>query len=232
MILHRWDGDTARFSIAQIDSITFPQLMVVHLHGGAVRTADTELLEFIDFVHLSADESHMAVDLGLTVRWATCNIGADRPEAYGSFFAWGEVEPKADYSETSYAYYSQSGYELIGTNICGTKYDAARQAWGGEWRLPTRSEITELTSKCSWTATQLNGTSGYRVTGPNGNSIFLPAAGYQDGTEKKEVGTGGFYWSGNINRAMTSSAYNLNFRGYDAAWSASRTLGFAVRAVR
>ena len=66
----------------------------------------------------------------------------------------------------------------------------------------------------------------------NGNSIFLPAAGYQDGTERKEVGTGGFYWSGSLNREMTSSAYNINFRGYDAEWTASRAYGFSVRAVK
>lgn len=232
MVLHHWQGDTARIGMADIDSITFPHLMTVHLHNGAVRTFDTELLEFIDFVCLTADESEAGIDLGLSVRWASCNIGATCPEDYGAFFAWGEVEPKDDYSEATYAYATQSGYELIGTNICGTKYDAARHALGADWRLPTRSEMAELTSKCTWTAQTLNGISGYRVTGPNGNSIFLPAAGYQDGTQRKEVGTGGFYWSGNVDRAMISAAYNLNFRGYDAQWSACRAYGFSVRAVR
>lgn len=217
---------------SKIASVVFGDEMVVTLSSGEKRRYVTTDVDSMTFAKVPETELYEAVDLGLTVKWAPFNIGATSPEEYGDLFAWGETAPKSSYTEENYTYLNNGQYEIIGTNICGTKYDAARQRWGGQWRLPTRSEIADLTNKCTWTQETLNGVAGYRVTGTNGNSIFLPAAGYQDGTERKEEGTGGFYWSGNIDRSMTSAAFNLNFRGYDAQWSANRCYGFSVRAVK
>lgn len=242
LVIHDTAGEATQLAIADIDSISFSVAagheddgfsMLVHQHDAATPLAfPIATIEWMDFATVAETELYEAVDLGLTVRWATFNVGATAPEQYGDFFAWGETATKNAYSEATYTYYNKDVYEFIGTNICGTPYDVARQAWGGRWRLPTRSEIADLTTKCSWTAETLNGVAGYRVVGPSGNSIFLPATGYMDGTEVKERTSGGFYWSGNIDRSMTSAAYNLNFRGYDAQWSAPRCYGFAVRAVR
>lgn len=232
MVVHPTVGESAQIAIADIDSIDFPDAMKVHLKTGEKQNFDYKDIEWIDFATVPETELYESVDLGLSVRWAAFNIGATKPEEVGDLYAWGETSTKKSYTETAYAYYKNEQYEYIGVNICGTKYDVARTAWGGLWRLPTRSEVAELTNKCTWTPETLNGVKGYRVKGVNGNSIFLPAAGYQDGTERKEVGTGGFYWSGSLNRNMTSSAYNINFRGYDAEWTASRAYGFSVRAVK
>ena len=99
----------------------------------------------------------------------------------------------------------------IGSNISGTQYDVARAQWGGSWRLPTMAEFVELDDRCTWTWTSYNGINGFKVTGPNGNSIFLPAAGRRTGTELYARGTGGGYWSGSLNENGQSYAYFLIF---------------------
>ena len=232
MTVHKWGGRTERLTIDKVDSITMANMMTVHFQGGHQRDFDIDWISYLTVDLLPKAEAYEAVDLGLSVQWAAVNIGASLPEQYGDYYAWGETTSKDDYSEATYAYYKNDGYTLIGTNICATTYDVAHATWGGTWRLPTRSEIHELTSRCTWAVETLNGVRGYRVTGTTGNSIFLPAAGYRVGTELKEEGTGGFYWTGNVNRSMTSAAYNLNFRGYDDDWPANRTYGFTVRAVK
>lgn len=218
--------------LAALDSIVFPDSMVIHFASGNHQWFPVSKVDSVSFASVDESELHEAVDLGLSVLWATCNVGGSRPEDLGGRFAWGETEEKRSFYETNYIFFQNEQYEYIGTNICGTKYDVARQRWGGQWRMPTRSELAELTSRCTWTAETLNGVRGYRVTATNGNSIFLPAAGYQNGAVPSEVGEGGFYWSGSLNREMISAAYNLNFRGYDAEWSANRAYGFSIRAVR
>lgn len=177
------------------------------------------------------DARHEAVDLGLSVLWAECNIGADSPEDSGQYFAWGEVKSKQTYTEDNYLYYQYASYQSIGTDIAGSQYDVAYQLWGGNWRLPTISEIEELTKKCSWTWTKQGGTNGYRVTGLSGQSIFLPAAG-QWREEPMGVGKDGYYWSSTPSPDYPSAAYNLNFSGYTGRWSANRSYGFPVRAVK
>jgi len=218
-----------QFYIDEIDYIDFvDRQMVVHPKTGSAQTFPQTTMTWAEF----GSDGHGSVDLGLSVRWATCNIGADSPEDYGQLFAWGEVTSKNNYTEASYNYYSDQQYQYIGTNICGTSYDVARQQWGGYWRMPTRSEVSDLTSRCTWQADTLEQVPGYRVTGPSGNSIFLPSTGYQTGTTHEEAGLCGYYWTGTLNRQMPYSAYTLNFRGYDADWSANRFLGFAIRPVR
>ena len=129
-------------------------------------------------------EGHGYVDLGLSVKWATCNVGATSPEDYGDYFAWGETETKSEYTEENSATYGLSisqlesqGY-IDGAGNLNPQYDAAAANWGGDWRMPTVAEMWELINNCTWTWTTQNGVSGYNVEGPNGNSIFLPAAGY------------------------------------------------------
>lgn len=136
-----------------------------------------------------------AVDLGLSVRWATSNLGATTPTARGYFYAWGELEPKECYDKSTYTYYDaeKDSYIEIGENISGSEYDAARALRQGNWRIPTVAECEELVRECEWSWVQIDGVSGYKVTGPNGKSIFMPLAGYYSGSEVSEFGS---YWTG------------------------------------
>lgn len=211
---------------AQVEDV-----MVIHHTDGTTHKITAKSVEYIDFTREEVDP-YEAVDLGLSVKWAAYNVGATRPEELGDLFSWGETSPKADYSEANYAYYSNSNYTSIGRNIAGTRYDAAWQLWQHGWRLPTLTEIRELSNSCTWTKETHFGVTGFLVTGPNGNSIFLPAAGYQRATTREEVGECGYYWTSIVNADMPSSAYNLNFKGYSADWTASRAYGFSIRAVR
>lgn len=132
---------------------------------------------------------HEYVDLGLSVKWATCNIGASSPSHYGSYYAWGETTTKSKYYDTNYTYSDAWPLTLP------LDKDAARVNWGGDWRIPTKEEFSELRYSCTWTWTTLNGSNGYKVTSNiNGKSIFLPAAGYYDSTYKTAGATGN-YWS-------------------------------------
>ena len=175
-----------------------------------------------------ANVGHGYVDLGLPsgLKWATCNVGATAPEEYGNYYAWGEIETKDDYSESTSL---TNGMEL--GNISGNpQYDAATANWGGDWRVPTIAEFDELLNNCTRTWTTQNGVNGYLVTGPNGNSIFLPAAGCRGATSLYDVGSYGYYWSSSPDD--TSCAYNLCFNSGDhnTNWS-NRHLGFSVRPV-
>lgn len=174
------------------------------------------------------------VDLGLSVKWAGWNVGASRPEEYGGYYAWGELHEKSDYDMDSYQYWDEENDEwiFIGNNISGTQYDVARAQWGGSWRMPTLAECQELIDKCTWTWTTYNGVKGQKVTGPNGNSIFLPAAGYRDGTSVDGQGSYGYYWSGTLYEGLSYYAYCLHFRYGDAGWDGnSRYYGLSVRPV-
>ena len=136
---------------------------------------------------------HEYIDLGLPsgLLWATCNVGATAPEAYGNYYAWGDVKTKSSYTSSNY-----STYNLEITDISGNaQYDAATANWGGDWRMPTKDEVNELRNNCTWTWTTQNSVNGYNVEGPNGNSIFLPAAGYYSYQSFKDAGTRGFYWT-------------------------------------
>lgn len=196
-----------------------------------VDQADVEALVRIILGLEKATPQHEAVDLGLSMRWATCNLGAALPWQLGDYYAWGELQPKKEYSEENYQHVSNGQYQNIGSNICGTKYDAARAAWGEQWRMPTLIDINQLMTKCTWTETTLHGTSGYTVTGPNGNSIFLPKAGKKADATPSEQGTRLYYWCGMSQSATATSAYVLNDAGYTGNWSANRSYGFAIRPV-
>ncbi len=177
---------------------------------------------------------HECVDLGLSVRWATCNLGANKPEDFGNFFSWGEVKTKNNFSPGDYAY-SKSFADTwvnIGTDIKNTKYDVAKAILGNDWRLPTATEARELLEKCKWEWIDINGKSGFKVTGPNGKSIFLPAAGIKMLDETYYENSYGYYWTSTLNTADAGNAYNLYFfstyRGID---SIRRYFGHMVRGV-
>lgn len=137
-------------------------------------------------------EGHGYVDLGLSVKWATCNVGASKPEDYGNYYAWGETTTKSSYTESNSKTYGKKMGDIAGNS----SYDAATANWGGDWRMPTEKEMRELIDKCTWTWTTQNGVKGYKVTSKtNGNSIFLPAAGLRDGSSLHYAGRFGYYWS-------------------------------------
>lgn len=123
----------------------------------------------------------IAVDLGLRVKWAPYNIGANSPDELGDRFAWGETTPKKDYNWITYKYAKGSSdtFIPIGSNISGTQYDAATANWGHNWRMPTIAEYNELINRCSfeWVAEDtITGLRGLKVTGPNGNTLFFPCS--------------------------------------------------------
>lgn len=141
---------------------------------------------------------HEWVDLGLSVKWATCNIGAKHPTDKGDFFAWGETEAKDFYSEDTYKLKSfWGGYKKIGNNIASTKYDAASVQWKGLWRMPTKEEMQELIDSCSWQWTKINGTIGCFISG-NSNNIFLPYTEAMSGKGTLGISSGS-YWTDSLN---------------------------------
>ena len=178
-----------------------------------------------------------AVDLGLSVKWSGCNVGASSPEEYGDYFAWGETEPKDSYYIDNSVTYGLSTSTLESRGIIGAdgnltaEYDAATANWGGNWRMPTLTEIEELINNCTWEWTSVNGVNGRLVTGPNGNSIFLPAAGCRYDTSLLNAGSYGYYWSATP-YSNSYYAYNLYFNSDDYDWDFSnRYYGQAVRPV-
>ena len=187
---------------------------------------------------------HDYVDLGLSVKWATCNVGASSPEDYGGYYAWGEIEEKDDYSWNTYRWcngtedsmtkYCTRASDGIVDNksILDPEDDVAHVKWGGTWRMPTNAEQDELRNNCTWTWTTLNGVNGYQVTGPNGNSIFLPAAGYRNGAGVYSIGGLGYYWSSSLSSNYSNYAYRLDFNDSSYDWySYYRYYGLSVRPV-
>ena len=187
---------------------------------------------------------HEWVDLGLSVKWAICNIGADRPEDYGDYFAWGENRPKSRYDwDNCFDCLDSTGDRWgIYTICCGktsitptSGHDTARENWGGSWRMPTDAEFEELCKKCKWTWTSQGGHKGYKVTGPNGKSIFLPAAGWRDGTVTSCEGEDGSYWSSSyrpLSTLYSGDARSLYFyRRNHCTSNINRRNGRSVRPV-
>lgn len=185
------------------------------------------------------------VDMGLSVKWASCNLGAITPDGYGNFYTWGETQPKKEYWWKTYTW-------AAGTNKTLTKYntlsdfgyvdnllvleqadDAAYVALGYGWRIPTRDDYEELLTNCTWTWTQMNGHNGYLVTAPNNNSIFLPASGSYGATYMGEKGLGGYYWSNALYTESTDCAWTLSFKEgeYGKEYVTGRAVCASIRPV-
>ena len=191
-----------------------------------------------------------AIDLGLSVKWASFNVGATQPEEYGDYFAWGETAPKNEYKWATYQFGSSkngpfSKYVIDNTygsvdhkTVLDLADDAAHTAWGDEWRMPTKEEVAELmnSSNCTWTWTTKNGVSGYKVTsrksGYTANSIFLPANGMKSGASLSDGGTVGNYWTSSISSGYPyyaiSPFFDLAKKSSDNCY---RYFGLGVRPV-
>ena len=178
------------------------------------------------------------------------NVGANKPEEYGDYFAWGETEPKSYYSWSTYKWCNGSSSTLTKYNTksgCGTvdnntqldlSDDAARANWGGTWRTPTYDELSELCEQCTWIWTSQNGVNGYKVTSKsNGNSIFLPAAGYRYDSSLIAAGSDAHYWSSSLcmddpNSPDEDLVYNMFFMlEVVYRYGEYRYSGFSVRPV-
>ena len=180
------------------------------LESGAVyRMTISKNTEVVTGLKYGTINGHKYVDLGLPsgLKWATCNVGADSPEEYGDYYAWGEVETKSEYTKDNSKTRDKSMSDISGNSI----YDVAQAKWGGSWRLPTKKEMEELIKECKWKWTTQNGINGYKVTGPNGNSIFLPAAGVRRGSSLESAGEYGNFWSSAPYESYDYRAYDLDF---------------------
>ena len=207
-----------------------PRSAKIHLMSGSSKVAEIAVIQ-------EEGTKYKAVDLGLSVKWASCNVGADSPEEYGDYFAWGETTTKSGYFSSNSVTYGLSISELESRGIIdadgnlAAEYDAATANWGNDWRMPTKAEQDELRTECDWEWTKMNSVIGYKVTGPNGNSIFLPAAGYRRLTSLYDAGSGGYYWSATPG-SYSNEAYFLDFDWGDYDWNDSwRYYGAAVRPV-
>lgn len=203
MLVNKKDGSVVKISVDEIESVTWEETQM----------------------------SSKAVDLGLSVKWASMNIGAEKPEDYGGYYAWGETEEKAEYSLDNYSESILIKYAPSKKTQLDPEDDVAHVKWGGSWRMPTKAEIDELITKCTWNWTSKGGHDGYVVIGPNGNSIFLPSAGYRNEALLKFAGEEGYYWSSTLSTSVTS-AYELLFYSEGVEWSGNgRYGGQPIRAV-
>ena len=182
------------------------------------------------YAQKNSHNGHAWVDLGLPsgLKWATCNVGASNPGDYGNHYAWGEIVSMEEGNESDGRLYGTSTSDIRGNST----YDAARANWGGDWRLPTKAEYQELLDNCTWEWTTQNGHNGYKVTGPNSQSIFLPAAGWRYGAGGGSVGSFGDYWSSTPDESKTCNACNLCFGegNHNVNWG-NRFRGRSVRPV-
>jgi formylglycine-generating enzyme required for sulfatase activity len=199
---------------------------------------------------VEVEDGHEFVDLGLPsgTLWATCNIGASGPEDYGDYFAWGETVPKEEYNwnTNKWGYYDENSKLHITKYNTNSDYgpvdnkmeldpedDAACVNWGPSWRMPTKEQMNELIKKCSWQYTTMNGIAGQLVTGPNGNTLFLPHTGYYYNNTLYYSYFEGYYWSCILFDYYSDTAYRLRIgEGIHTCVSYNRYFGYTVRAVR
>ncbi len=211
--------------------------------SGVVATCEVRVAKPSDY------NGHDYVDLGLPsgLKWATCNVGANNPEDYGGYYAWGETETKSTYSWSTYKwcngtsttmtkYCTRSSYGTVDNKTTlDPEDDVAHVKWGGDWRMPTWYEREELrdTDNCTWTWTTQGGKNGYLVTSKkNGNSIFLPAAGYRNDSSLTRAGYDGYYWSSSLSTSGSLDAYGLYFDwDFDNLSYCDRIYGQSVRPV-
>ena len=173
--------------------------------------------------------NHEYVDLGLPsgIKWATCNVGATKPEEYGGYYAWGETEEKVNYDWSSYKWCNGNAYSMTkyctdnnygavdNSSILDLEDDVAHLKWGGSWRMPTGSELEELYENCDWQWTTFNDVYGYLGKGPNGNCIFLPAAGSYSYISIDGMGCYGIYWASLLDDDSNNGAWALYFGADD-----------------
>ena len=218
-----------------------------YVRAYAINSKGTAYGEEISFV-TNENTSHNGyeyVDLGLSVKWATMNVGAEIPEDYGDYFAWGETAPKEVYDRSTYKWCNGSKNTLTKYNTISSygivdnktqlelSDDAASVNWGGSWRIPTNTEMTELREQCTWTWITQNGVNGYKVTSKsNGNSIFLPAAGYYYDNSSNRARSYGYYWSSLLSIGNPDNAWFVYYdTGNKYGEDGNRYYGRSIRAV-
>ncbi|WP_276910363.1 hypothetical protein [Hallella colorans] len=190
------------------------QTMNVHFKNGTKVQFCSEIVDYVDFSEKPTAPKPTAgeyVDLGLSVKWASCNLGATKPSETGGLYAWGETSTKNEYAKDNYAYYdsSTSAYTDIGHDISGSQYDAATVQLGKNWRIPSNEEYRELYNNCKWEWSSLDGVYGYTVKGPNGNIVFFPVKSHGRGE----------YWTSNstslrdLSYALFFSKDEIGFQG-------------------
>ena len=202
-------------------------------------------------------DGHDYVDLGLPsgTLWATCNIGASKPEDYGEYYAWGETEPKDEYDWETYKYAHENDNEIYElTKYCNSKDngyngftdnltelqnsdDPATAKWGPEWQTPSKAQWGELMANTTNTWTTRNGINGLLFTSKkNGQSLFLPASGrpWYSWEEEDEAGSSGYYWSRSLYTEAPVLAEDIYFdsNGIGLSSDSRRLMGYSVRPVR
>ena len=219
VIVEIYDGETL------VGQIPFPES-----HAAQVVRNTIKSFQPVE-VTVGGGDEHEYVDLGLPsgLLWATCNVGANAPEEYGDYFSWGETQPKDSYLSDSYTYSDNP-------TVLPSDHDAATANWGNCWRMPTKEEYEELYNNTTVTWTQQNGVNGRLFTAANGNSLFLPAAGYRWDGELDDAGDWGLYWSSSPytdDPNYPGNAWDFCFNSAYCSMSfSSRYLGFPVRPVR
>lgn len=199
------------------------------------KTSSVKVSEFDGYIN-----GHGYVDLGLPsgTKWATCNVGASRPEEFGDYFAWGETTTRKDYTENLSATFNKDLSTLVSEGIIDSNgiltnaHDAACTKWGKSWRSPTKEECEELVRECKWTGIKINGKYGAKITGPNKRSIFIPAAGFfADESGNLHKGMFVDVMCSEVRSDKTSSYYMCFSYGKQSVKSGRRSCGQPVRAV-
>ena len=237
-------------SIVAIEALTAGPAMITVKDTKSGQTATIEVTVTqgtnpVSYLTCPDDHHPHLIDLGLPsgTKWACCNVGADKPEGYGGYYAWGETEEKDYYDWSTYIHCdgSENTCHDLGSDIAGTQFDVAHYRWGGSWVMPSYDQQVELIKNCTYEWTTLNGVNGGKFTSKkNGGTIFLPAAGHRWRDSLRLAGSHGYYWS-STQRPSNSYyaynpyyAYNLYFNSGGAYWSYggdSRNVGRPVRPV-
>lgn len=206
-------------------------------------TSAKNVTKSVGYGYTGKENGHEYVDLGLSVKWATCNVGAKTPSGWGDYYAWGETQIKSDYSWATYFDSKDSSGKVFytyfgGANGTGLKTispasgdDIARKKWGGKWRLPNKDELAELLIRCIWEEYVYSKKRGYKITGPNGKFIFLPFSGSYDGKSNNGQNYFGSYWSSTLSETFTSNTIGLWLSKNSSFHSFDRYLGCSIRPV-
>ncbi len=199
-------------AIRYLQKMSFLLVMGFFLYAIQACSEDGENASFVD--------GHEAVDLGLSVKWATCNVGASTPTGYGDYYAWGEISPKSNYDWDTYKwcngsresltkYCVDSEYGKVDNRIVlSSSDDVATVNWGKRWRIPTQEEWEELLDKCKLEWTRQNNVNGCLVVGPSGNSIFLPASGFCIPDGLRGLSDTSYYWSATSSEFGDARTFN------------------------
>lgn len=212
----------------------------IHANPAAVEKNNAITVSSNGKAYRSCPDNHHPhqIDLGLPsgTKWACCDVGANTPEDCGGYgyYAWGETKKKTAFNWNTYIHSdgSKETCHNLGRDIAGTKYDVAHVKWGGGWHVPTLTQFKELINNCTYEWTMVNGVKGGKFTGPNGGSIFLPAAGRCWGNDLRNYGSYGYYWSSTRHPSSSNYAYYLYFNlGGANTRNIGRDCGQSVRPV-